>query len=136
MKSIQLLLALSIFLFALKGEAACPWDLNEDLRVGVEDLLIVLDHYGEGSPNDPIAPWDFNADGRVGVQDILILLEAWGLGDATNPWSCYPYGAPLDASPECITSVFEDIPSCEYIWTENCHYFMCQQEECHGWWCP
>ena len=82
------------------AKAICPGDLNGDLRVGVEDLLIVIDHWGEGTPDGNPMPWDLTGDGRVNVSDILFLFEVWGLGDDTNPWSCYPQNAPYDAPPE------------------------------------
>ncbi|MHC4416114.1 MAG: hypothetical protein ACYS0G_12605 [Planctomycetota bacterium] len=52
----------------------CPWDLNGDGFVGINDLLILLAAWG---PN-PGHPADFNGDGFVGIGDLLALLANWG----------------------------------------------------------
>ncbi|MHC4414440.1 MAG: right-handed parallel beta-helix repeat-containing protein [Planctomycetota bacterium] len=52
----------------------CPWDLDGDDFVGVNDLLILLAAWG---PN-PGHQADFNGDGFVGINDLLALLANWG----------------------------------------------------------
>ncbi len=50
-----------------------PADINEDGVVGVTDLLIVIDQWGQ---TDSIA--DINEDGIVNVSDLLMLIDNWG----------------------------------------------------------
>ncbi len=52
----------------------CPWDLNHDGLVGINDLLILLPAWG----NNPGHPADFDGNGAVGVTDLLALLIHWG----------------------------------------------------------
>jgi hypothetical protein len=56
--------------FALAG------DFDNDGRVGVFDLLILLDLWLGDTPNDPAG--DLSGDGRTDVVDLLILFEHWG----------------------------------------------------------
>ena len=56
--------------FALDG------DFDNDGRVGVFDLLILLDLWLGDTPNDPAG--DLSGDGRTDVVDLLILFEHWG----------------------------------------------------------
>lgn len=56
------------------GGQECPGDLDDDGRVGVSDLLMVLDAWGACSGCDQ----DLNGDGSVGVPDLLAILDAWG----------------------------------------------------------
>ena len=53
---------------------SCPWDINCDDIVNVEDLLFLLEHWGHGEP----CPADVNGDGIVDVLDLLELLAHWG----------------------------------------------------------
>ncbi len=52
-------------------------DLDGDGNVGVPDLLILLEAWGECPPGCNCPP-DFNSDGSVGVPDLLHLLAQWG----------------------------------------------------------
>ena len=52
----------------------CPWDLNCDGDVRIEDFLIVLAQWG----TDPGGPPDFDDDGDVGINDFLELIANWG----------------------------------------------------------
>ncbi len=54
---------------------SCPWDLDHDDSVGVNDLLTLLAAWGPVPTPDPP---DFNGDGIVGVADMLILFANWG----------------------------------------------------------
>jgi hypothetical protein len=69
--------------FVLIG-SACPWDLNGDDRVGIEDLLDLLFSFGPCSG----CPADFDGDGVVGVLDLLALLQNFGPcpGSIACPW--------------------------------------------------
>ena len=59
----------------------CPalvGDLNQDGRVGVADLLMLLASWGPcPDPPDP-CPADLDGNGIVGVSDLLILFANWG----------------------------------------------------------
>ncbi len=54
--------------------APCPWDLDCDGIVGINDFLDLLAAWG---PN-PGHPADFDGDGIVGITDFLALLANWG----------------------------------------------------------
>ena len=53
---------------------SCPWDLNGDGSVGINDLLSLLGQWG----TDPGGPPDFDGDGNVGITDLIELLANWG----------------------------------------------------------
>lgn len=56
-----------------------PWDVNQDGKVRVDDVLIVAQHFGmnQGDPNwDPRA--DINGDNKVRVDDILLVAQHFG----------------------------------------------------------
>ena len=59
---------------ALPDGGACPADFNNDNRVGVADLLSLLDVYGQCENCQE----DLDGDGRVGITDLLKLIENWG----------------------------------------------------------
>jgi len=50
----------------------CPLDLDGDDRVGLFELVTVLNHWGTPGPGD------FDQSGAVAFGDIVIVLEAWG----------------------------------------------------------
>ena len=52
----------------------CPEDLDDDQDIGVNDLLSVIDQWGQ-----PGGSADVDYDGQVGVLDVLAVLAAWGL---------------------------------------------------------
>ncbi len=52
---------------------ACPADVNNDGVVGVTDILMVIDRWGD---TDSIA--DVNNDGVVNVGDVLMIVSDWG----------------------------------------------------------
>lgn len=52
----------------------CPWDLQGDAIVGINDFLDMLAAWG----TDPGGPPDFDGDGVVGILDFLELLANWG----------------------------------------------------------
>ncbi|MDG2423270.1 MAG: hypothetical protein P8M22_04765 [Phycisphaerales bacterium] len=51
-----------------------PGDLDEDGRVGVNDVLLVLDHWGACEAK---CGADVNLDGVVAVEDLLFVLRYW-----------------------------------------------------------
>ena len=51
----------------------CDGDIDGDGNVGVQDILAVVDMWGEVGGDA-----DIDGDGIVGVGDILILIDAWG----------------------------------------------------------
>ncbi|MBT4584731.1 MAG: hypothetical protein HOC93_06585 [Phycisphaerae bacterium] len=51
----------------------CPGDANGDGMVGVSDLLIVIDLWGQSG-----GIGDINGDGAVDVSDLLAVVDAWG----------------------------------------------------------
>jgi spore coat protein A len=53
---------------------ACPWDVDHDDVVGINDLLDLLAAWG----TDPGGPPDVDGDGNVGINDLLDLLAHWG----------------------------------------------------------
>jgi hypothetical protein len=53
-----------------------PADINQDGSVDVDDLLLVINHWG---PCAPPCPSDINQSGVVDVDDLLIVINNWGL---------------------------------------------------------
>ena len=52
----------------------CEADLNDDVRIDVNDLLILISDWGSCESCDA----DINDDGQVGTDDLLHVLERWG----------------------------------------------------------
>lgn len=50
-----------------------PYDFDQNGHVGVEDIMIILDHYGE-TPS-PGKGFDFNPDGLIDIYDIVIVAK-------------------------------------------------------------
>jgi Zn-dependent metalloprotease len=55
-------------------EATCTGDTDGDGMVGVSDLLVVIDMWGQSG-----GAGDINEDGTVDVADLLSIVDAWGL---------------------------------------------------------
>jgi len=51
----------------------CPGDANGDGMIGVSDILIVIDMWGQSG-----GIGDINDDGAVDVSDLLAVVDAWG----------------------------------------------------------
>jgi hypothetical protein len=51
----------------------CPGDVDGSGNVGVEDLLAVVDMWGQAGGDG-----DVDEDGTVGVGDLLVIIDAWG----------------------------------------------------------
>ncbi len=54
--------------------APCPWDLDRNGVVRIDDFLALLAAWG----TSPGGPPDFDGDGSVGITDFLALLANWG----------------------------------------------------------
>ncbi len=52
----------------------CPWDVDGDGNVGINDFLDLLAAWGPNAGH----PADFDGDGDVGILDFLALLANWG----------------------------------------------------------
>ena len=72
------------FVVPVPGASACPWDLNGDGIVDVDDLLEVVHNFG---PCDGECPADFDEDGFVGASDLVALISNFGECPGTGcPW--------------------------------------------------
>ena len=79
--------------YTLSLPQAIPGDANLDGKVDVNDLTIVLSHFGQTTG----VSWgtgDFNGDGRVDVNDLTIVLSNFGESVSTS------IGGSLSAVPE------------------------------------
>ncbi|MHC5002809.1 MAG: dockerin type I domain-containing protein [Planctomycetota bacterium] len=56
------------------GHLECPADINEDDKVDVDDLILVILAYGSGG----VLPSDVNEDGVVDLLDLMMVIENWG----------------------------------------------------------
>lgn len=55
-------------------------DITQDGLVDIDDVLVVVQHWG-GCPNLPVdCPADLDADGVIGIDDLLAVLAAFGGG--------------------------------------------------------
>jgi hypothetical protein len=59
------------------GGTPCPGDLNADSAVSLQDLTILLAHFGTPS-GATYADGDLNADGDVDLSDLTLLLAHFG----------------------------------------------------------
>ncbi len=57
---------------------ACPWDLDGDRAVGMDDLMVIIDGWGRCPKRALPCPGDIDGDGRVAVPDLLQMLARWG----------------------------------------------------------
>ena len=57
---------------------SCPADVDLDGEVGVTDLLLVLQEWGQGSGTSDFAGVGRGPDGIVDIHDFLGVLMAWG----------------------------------------------------------
>lgn len=51
-------------------------DVNNDGKVNIVDIGIVIDNYGKSPSPNPKA--DVNSDGKVGIVDIGIIVDNYG----------------------------------------------------------
>jgi hypothetical protein len=62
---------------AYELQAPCPWDLDGDGTVSLDDILGLLDSFGPcADPDD--CPADFDGSGDVGVTDLFAQLASYG----------------------------------------------------------
>ncbi|MHC4219712.1 MAG: hypothetical protein ACYSU7_14825 [Planctomycetota bacterium] len=98
----------------------CPWDLNGDGDVGINDFLGLLAAWG---PN-PGHPADFDGDGNVGITDFLELLANWGPCPACGPGAgpCFEsHAGPGCDDVACCTVVCAVDPvCCASQWDSQC----------------
>ena len=52
-------------------------DFNGDFKIDIEDLIILIEHWGQDDPMCDIAPAPFG-DGIVDVQDLEVFMSYWG----------------------------------------------------------
>ena len=53
-----------------------PWDINGDGVVDIQDLILVSNSFGAGTPQHPKA--DVNKDGRIDIIDLLLVAAHFG----------------------------------------------------------
>ena len=56
------------------GNIECPADVNQDTKVDVDDLIMVILSYGSSAT----LPADINNDGLIDLLDLLEVIAAWG----------------------------------------------------------
>jgi N-acetylneuraminic acid mutarotase len=54
-----------------------PPDFNGDFKIDIEDLIILIEHWGQDEPSLDIAPTP-SGDGIVDVQDLEVFMSYWG----------------------------------------------------------
>jgi hypothetical protein len=58
---------------------AMPWDVNDDDYVGIDDIVLVAEHFGEDQDfPDWNTLYDINSDGYVGIDDIVSVADHFG----------------------------------------------------------
>ena len=57
---------------------SCPADVDWNGEVGITDLLMVLQEWGQGSGTTDFAGVNDGPDGIVDIYDFLGVLAAWG----------------------------------------------------------
>ena len=63
-----------------------PWDVNQDGRISIQDLVLVAQYLGEDVPSYPRA--DVNSDGIINILDLIIVAQYFGEpSDAAAPSS-------------------------------------------------
>ncbi len=65
-----------------------PVDVNHDCKIGVGDLVMILEEWGECThtivwegKEYPCCLTDINRDGVTGVADLIEVLNYWGMED-------------------------------------------------------
>ena len=64
----------TVAMYEAQPDPACPEDINGDDLVDVNDVLGVIESWGDC----PACPGDTNGDGAVDVDDLLAVVAAWG----------------------------------------------------------
>ncbi|HVZ93956.1 MAG TPA: dockerin type I domain-containing protein [Phycisphaerales bacterium] len=58
-----------------EAAAPCPGDANGDRSVGLADIAVVVQHWGQTVP--PNTNGDMTGDGSVGLADIAVIIQHW-----------------------------------------------------------
>jgi hypothetical protein len=109
---------------AAAGPLPCPWDLDGNTLVSINDLLGLLSLWG----TNPGGPPDFDGDLTVGVTDLLEFLANWGPCPGFGPCgtvgsgSCYVADAtPACEGYDCCNAVCAVNPACcDTAWDAAC----------------
>ncbi len=72
------------------------WDVNEDGKTDIHDLLLVVEAFGTTNPNNPRI--DVNGDGTVDKHDLMIVVIH--LGESTDPAASMSVALPEGSTPE------------------------------------
>ncbi|HVZ93207.1 MAG TPA: dockerin type I domain-containing protein [Phycisphaerales bacterium] len=64
------------YLNALLEPPACPGDADGDHAVGITDIAVLIQHWGQSVT--PGTNGDLNEDGVVGIGDVAIVIQNWG----------------------------------------------------------
>jgi hypothetical protein len=56
----------------------CPADINGDGSTDIDDLLVIINHWGQGTGIPGSVPGDVNGDGTVDINDLLMIIVSWG----------------------------------------------------------
>jgi len=62
-------------------KAGCPADLVPNGVIGINDVLVLIDFWGDSDGGD------VNGDGVTNISDLLMLIDSWG--------ECWPVQAPF-----------------------------------------
>ena len=67
----------------VEARAYPSWDVNQDGRVNIQDLILVAQHLGEDASVDPKS--DVNGDGTINVLDLVVVAQHLGESTAAAP---------------------------------------------------
>ena len=79
------------------------WDVNEDGKTDITDLVVVAAALGSSSPENPRA--DVNGDGSVNIQDLILV--ATHLGEVAAPAAPAIVALPERLTPETLQQVLD-----------------------------
>ena len=79
------------------------WDVNEDGKTDITDLVIVATALGTSAPENPRA--DVNGDGSVNIQDLILV--ATHLGEVAAPASPVIVALPERLTPDTLQQVLD-----------------------------
>ena len=79
------------------------WDVNEDGKTDITDLVLVATELGASSPANPRV--DVNGDGTVNIQDLIVV--ATHLGETAGPAAPILVALPERLTPETLQQVLD-----------------------------
>ena len=79
------------------------WDVNEDGKTDITDLVVVATELGSSAPENPRA--DVNGDGTVNIQDLILV--ATHLGEVAAPAAPIIVALPERLTPETLQQVLD-----------------------------